>query len=159
MSSGAEGIVTRQGMTWGWGDCDILSKFQKHGANEHHRVIYMLWQSQAMLFVIMLCQRKTAQLNGHQRYGATAICRHVCMQLAPVLYGYGNLPVQKYATCSPAMRLRQNAGYGNTLATAKCRLRQNAGEELRDFLVPRLLEAVHNKGTIMLEICMQRRDA
>jgi hypothetical protein len=51
-------------------------------------------------------------------YTAAAICRCVDMQLAPVLYDYGNFPAQKYATCSPAMRLQQYTGYGNMPTTA-----------------------------------------
>jgi hypothetical protein len=81
-----------------------------------------------MLFVIMLCQRKTTQLNSHPCYAAMAICRRLYMQLAP-----------------------PQCGYGNTLATAKCWLRQNVGAKLRDFLVPRLLEAAHGKNAMMLE--------
>ncbi len=111
-----------------------------------------------MLFVIMLHQHKNKQLNGRPGYAATAICQHVNTQLAPVLCGYGNLPVQKYVTCSPAMWLRQYAGYGNMSAMAKCWLRQNAGTKVHDFLVPQLLQAAHDKGAMMLEICAQRWD-
>jgi hypothetical protein len=108
---------------WGFIKANVTfcHKFEKHGANEHRRVIYMLWQSQAMLFVIMLCQHKATQLYGHPRYAAMAIFQHVYTQLAPMLYGYGNLPAQKYATCSPAMRLQQFAGTLNTqLAPVLC---------------------------------------
>jgi hypothetical protein len=94
--NGAEGIVTRQDMTWGLGNCDIfVTKFEKHGANEHHRVIYKLWQSQAVLFVIMLWRSKTTQIIGHPRYAATAMSRLIYMWLVPMLYGHSNLPVQK----------------------------------------------------------------
>ncbi len=49
------------------------------------------------------------------------------------------------------MRLWRYAGYGKMPAMAKCRLWQNASAKLRNFLIPLLLEAVHETGTMMLE--------
>jgi hypothetical protein len=41
--------------------------------------------------------------------------------------------------------------HGKMPATAKCRLRLNAGAKLRNFLLPQLLEAVHDKNLMMFE--------
>ncbi len=68
----------------------------------------------------MLRQRKNMWLNGHPRFAATATCRHINMQFAPMLSGYANFLAWKYATCSPAMQLWQYAGYRNMLTTAIC---------------------------------------
>jgi hypothetical protein len=110
-----------------------------------------------MLFVIMLHWHENTQLNDHLHYAATAICQRVNMQLAPMLCGYGNLPAQKYVTCSPPMRLQQFA-ITKIRDLLVLRLQQFAGAKICNWFDPLKLEAAHEGATMLRIGTRQRHD-
>ncbi len=117
----------------------------------------MLWQSQAMLFVIMICRRKTTQVNGHQRYGATAIFRHIKYTTCSRAIWLRRFAGAKIVTCSPAMRLRQYASHGNMLAMAICRLWQYSGAKICNLLVCRLHQLAGASFDLVPNGCAMRK--